>query len=230
MGLNKSRGNMYDFVSHTWNTTKGKCSHSCSYCSIKSIAERFNSPQKDARFDNKELKTNLGVNNFIFVGSSNDMFSKEIPEEWILKTFEYCKKFDNSYLFQTKNPKRFLDFVETGLLPDKTVLCSTIESNRFYFDAMQNSPRPEHRANALSKIKGIDIYITVEPIMDFDLTEFVKILKSTNAKQINIGADSSKIADRNLIEPSKGKILQLISELEKFTVVKQKTNLKRLLI
>ena len=77
--LNKSAGNMYDWVTHTWNTIKGKCYHSCSYCSIKSIAKRFNSVQKDARFDSKELKTNLGSGNFIFVGSSNDMFSKDIP-------------------------------------------------------------------------------------------------------------------------------------------------------
>ena len=87
MGLNISKGNMYEFITHTWNTVKGKCIHDCSYCYMK----RFKT-LKDIRFDESELKTNLGTNNFIFVGSSNDLFSDNIPREWIMKTFEHCDK------------------------------------------------------------------------------------------------------------------------------------------
>lgn len=36
MGLNKAKGNMYEFITHTWNPIKGKCPH--------------------VRFDEKELK------------------------------------------------------------------------------------------------------------------------------------------------------------------------------
>jgi molybdopterin converting factor small subunit len=36
-------------------------------------------------FDEKELKTDLGKGNFIFVGSSCDMWAQNIPEEWIEK-------------------------------------------------------------------------------------------------------------------------------------------------
>jgi hypothetical protein len=68
MGLNTSKGNMYDFVTHTWNTVKGECYHDCSYCYMKRWGKL-----KPARFDQKELKTDLGSNNFIFVGSSCDM-------------------------------------------------------------------------------------------------------------------------------------------------------------
>jgi molybdenum cofactor biosynthesis enzyme MoaA len=32
MGLNKSTGNMHEFITHTWNTIKGECPHGCSYC------------------------------------------------------------------------------------------------------------------------------------------------------------------------------------------------------
>lgn len=32
MGLNVSKGNMYEFITHTFNTIKGKCYHDCSYC------------------------------------------------------------------------------------------------------------------------------------------------------------------------------------------------------
>ena len=107
MALNKSKGNMYEFVTHTWNTVKGACPHDCSYCYMKGIAKRFCKPQLPIHFDEKELKTNLGEGNFIFVGSSNDLFAKNIPAEWVLKTFDYCDKFNNRYFFQSKNPKGF---------------------------------------------------------------------------------------------------------------------------
>lgn len=73
MGLNTSKGNMYEFITHTWNTIKGECYHDCSYCYMK----RFGKLNK-VRFDAKELKTDLGTGNFIFVGSSCDMFAENI--------------------------------------------------------------------------------------------------------------------------------------------------------
>ena len=102
MGLNESTGNMYDFVTHTWNTVKGKCPHDCSYCYMK----RWKN-QKKIRFDSKELETDLGKGNFIFVGSSCDLFAHDILYEWIIKTMEHLKRFDNKYLFQSKNPEYF---------------------------------------------------------------------------------------------------------------------------
>ena len=35
--LNKvsKNGNMYQFVTHTWNTIKGECPHGCPYCYMK---------------------------------------------------------------------------------------------------------------------------------------------------------------------------------------------------
>lgn len=35
MALTKSRGNMYPFVTHTWNAIKGMCFHDCPYCYMK---------------------------------------------------------------------------------------------------------------------------------------------------------------------------------------------------
>ena len=53
------------------------------------------------------------------------------------------------------------------------------------------------------------------------------MLRDANVTQINIGADSG---NNNLSEPKKEKVLKLISKLEKITIVKQKSNLKRLLV
>ena len=52
--------------------------------------------------------------------------------------------------------------------------------------------------------------------------------KSCKPVQANIGADSSPKRN-NLPEPPKEKILELIAELETFTKVVKKKNLKRLL-
>lgn len=223
MSLNKSKGNMYEWVTHTWNTVKGECSHDCSYCYMKRWGKL-----NPVRFDEKELKTDLGKDNFIFVGSSCDMWAKDIPDEWIEKTLNHCEGFNNRYLFQTKNPSRILDFIDNNVISDRSVICATIESNRFYYEHMGNSPDLWLRASEMNEIahNGIKTYVTIEPIMDFDLDEMVYYIETCLPEQVNVGADTGK---NNLPEPSKEKILALISELEKFTIVHSKSNLKRLL-
>ncbi len=92
---------MYDFITHTWNTIKGECPHGCSYCYMKRWGK-----QPPLHFDEKELKTDLGKNNFIFVGSSCDMFAESIPDEWIIKTLDHCKKYsENNYFLALKELK-----------------------------------------------------------------------------------------------------------------------------
>jgi DNA repair photolyase len=244
MALNKSKGNMYEFVTHTWNTVKGACPHDCGYCYMKGLAKRFNKPQCPAYFDENELKTNLGSGNFIFVGSSNDLFAANIPEEWIIKTMEHCNqwdnlnschKFDNNYLFQTKNPMRIAELIWAKKFPYKRwrdVFCVTIESNRDYSEFMMNAPKIDDRFTGMGLIDGIK-HLTIEPIMDFDTDVFVEKIKNIgrahlgdHVKQVNIGADSGH---NKLPEPPKEKVLELIAALEEFTTVKQKSNLSRIL-
>ena len=219
MGLNLSKGNMYEWIYATWNTIKGKCYHDCSYCSIKRYGKL-----NPIRFDEKELKTDLGSGRTIFVGSSNDMFADDIPYEWIIKTLDHCKKFDNTYLFQSKNPKGF-DAISIHNI-EKFKLCITIETNRIYPDIMRNAPDPIERAIVFGNIPVEEKYITIEPIMDFDLNSLVTLVKFCRVKQVNIGADSK---GHKLPEPDPGKIRELIEALDEFTVVDIKKNLIRLL-
>jgi DNA repair photolyase len=216
MGLNISKGNMYDFVTHTWNTVKGKCPHDCSYCYVKRWGKL-----NPVRFDEKELKTDLGENNFIFVGSSCDMFASDIPENWIKKTLKHCGEYEfNKYLFQTKNPANI-----RRLLPYESFVCTTLETNRWYPEIMGNSPKPINRIKEMLFIRHRQ-YITIEPIMDFDLDTFVAMIKEINPIQVNIGADSG---GHNLPEPSKDKLLEFIDQIQKFTIIHNKSNLKRIL-
>ena len=102
--MNKQKGNMYAFVTYTWNPIKGECSHDCKYCYMKVWK------QKPLRLVEKELEDDLGSENFIFVGSSTDLFAKDVPEDWINKVLIKCSQHKNKYLFQTKNPNRLSHF------------------------------------------------------------------------------------------------------------------------
>ncbi|HEY0088889.1 MAG TPA: DUF5131 family protein [Candidatus Lokiarchaeia archaeon] len=225
MGLNKSKGQMYEWITHTWNPLGGKCPHGCSYCSTNKFyyPHLIKKYSGEVRLVESELKTNLGTGNFIFVCAQHDLFAEGIPREFIMKIQNHCRKFDNFYLFQSKNPEGFITFQHT--MPEKTVICTTIETDRWYKEFMGNSPHPYIRTNDMLRI-DFKKYVTIEPIMNFTLERMIEIMKAIDPIQINIGADSG---NNHLPEPPKEKILELIAELEKFTVVKQKSNLKRLL-
>ena len=236
MALNKSKGNMYEWITHTWNPLAGECPHGCSYCSTNKLMRYPGIKNKytgDPRSHELEMKTNLGAGNFIFVVAQSDLFAEGVSDKIIRQILEYCANFENKYLFQTKNPRRLLDF-EYELEWLDFVLCTTIETNRVYPGIMKDCPPPKERANLMNDIchefgfgfPNKKLYVTIEPIMDFDLKEMTLLIEDCLPTQVNIGADSG---NNNLPEPSKEKILALISELEKFTKVKQKSNLARLL-
>lgn len=218
MTLRESKGNMYEWVTHTWNAIKGKCPYDCSYCYMK----RF--PQGELRFDEKELKTKLGEGNFIFVGSSTDMFSDEILDKWIEKTLEHCNNYPkNTYLFQTKNPVMFHKWKND--LPTNSILGTTIETDR---DTPSKAPKVAER---IAWMSDKDLWlkrkmITIEPIMDFDVLNLIWMIKEVRPEFVSIGADSQ---GHNLKEPLEFKIHNLIKQLRKFTKVNLKDNLKRIL-
>ena len=224
MALRVSKGNMYSWVTHTWNPVKGKCPHDCSYCYMKRFGK-----QNPLRLVESELKTDLGKDNYIFVGSSCDLFAEEVNSDWIKRTLEYCKRFDNTYLFQSKNPRAFLEISEfyPEWLPERSIFCTTIESDKYYHPEMGNTPSPRNRATSMYLLSNkFKKYVTIEPIMDFDIDGLVELIKIFNPQQVNIGSDS---CGNHLPEPSKDKILTLIDALKEFTVIDQKKNLNRLL-
>ena len=224
MSLRKQKGNMYDFVSHTWNPIKGRCEHDCEYCYMKRWGE-----QPKLHLDEKCLNDDLGKGNTIFVGSSTDMFADGVPGEWIRRSLMHCRKYSNEYFYQSKNPQGFKDYL--GYMPLKLSLCITIETNRDY-PVMGNTPFPSERALIFGSVLDDSIeelriskFVTIEPIMDFDLKELLGLINLCNPEQVNIGADSQR---NNLPEPSAEKVLELVAELRKNTKVHLKKNLKRI--
>lgn len=219
----KPNSNMYQgWLTHTFNTVKGKCPHDCAYCYMKKWGE-----QTDLHFDEKELKTDLGEGNFIFVGSSCDLFAAEISLKWIADTLEHCCKFNNRYLFQSKNPERIIS--NRHRLPSRVILGTTIETNRV-FKEMCNAPPPSKRAFAMNRAVTLFDYntmVTIEPIMSFDLDILVDLIKSCGPDFVNIGANTNYKV--KLTEPSQSEVIALIEELRNITEIKIKSNLKRLM-
>ena len=218
MGLNKQSGNMYPFVTHTWNPIRGRCPHQCSYCYMK----RFK--VGNLRLEERELTTNLGSSNYIFVGSSTDMWAAEVPTEWIQRVIQHTKKYNNTYLFQTKYPIRFLDFIED--INRNYILGTTLETNRDYDVSLAPTPMDRWTQFKLLKKYKIRRMVSIEPVMDFDLVDFLCMLRDIKPEFVSIGADSKR---NNLIEPSSEKLEKLIKHLKSYTNVIIKNNVKRLM-
>lgn len=234
MGLRPRDGNMYDFITHSWNTIKGRCLHDCSYCYMK----KRNDNLPKVHLDSDEFKTDLGDGLFIFVGSSIDLFANDIPEDWILLTLDHCYNANNKlfgeknkYMFQSKNPRRIIDFLKHPVFQD-SVICTTIETNKWIPKVMNGSPRIEDRVSAMEEIAmlGYKTYVTVEPIMQFDMDEMIECIRRCKPIQVNFGKNTNWKVRIPQPKGEKGKILikKLIREVAKFTdKVVIKSNLQK---
>lgn len=218
---------MYDDVV-TWNPLGGQCPHQCSFCSTNRL-KRF--PVIKYKYSG-ELRLFSDLHKLprkpatIFVAAQNDLFAEAVPESFILRVLFQCQiNTQHRYFFQTKNPGRYLDFKVN--IPTGSILCTTIETNRWYPEIMRNSPTPLGRAGAMSRMYGFEKHVTVEPIMDFDMAEMVSMIKHCNPARVNIGADSK---GHNLPEPTREQVMELIDALGALDIeVKLKSNLTRLI-
>ncbi|MDD3491932.1 MAG: hypothetical protein PHZ19_00350 [Candidatus Thermoplasmatota archaeon] len=226
MTLNKSVGNMYGWVTHTWAPLAGECPHRCSYCWVRRGRLR-NSPkyQGRPRLDPKAMNDNLGHDRVVFVAHTNDLFADGIDGYLIELILRKVSQHVNTYCFQTKNPVRYKEFANK--LPKRLILGTTLETNRPISDG---APFPEERAAAMVAIKSAiphaKIFVTIEPVIDFDLREFVEMIRTVGPDFVAVGADSQECG---LPEPDRFKLFELLAELEKFTEIRQKENLGRLL-
>lgn len=211
--------NMYPWAEKRWNPIHGACPHACFYCYVPhmTVYRTTDYYKGKPRLYEPAFKP-LGKGKTIFVCSMIDLMAKEIPEIDIVKVLEHCRKYDNTYLLQSKNPKRFLDFIQ--MCPDKTIFGTTIETNR----------QPEFDISRIYALQLLIVhsyktFLSLEPIMDFDLEPLVKQIKTIKPSFVSIGADSK---NHYLPEPSWDKVQTLIKELKKFTEVRVKDNLNRL--
>lgn len=224
---------MYAYIDGTYNPIKGACYYGCLYCFMRVVRHRFGQDPTH-RLDEKELKVSLGSGNFIFVGSSTDEFAENVPSEWIVKILDHLNEFpDNTYQLQSKNPARFLEFLNHPLFGDKSrvIFCTTLESD-IDRPEISKAPTMDARVTAMQNLSalGFRTMVTVEPIMAFSSPQnFSALIASCNPMQVNIGTNTSRGV--KLPEPTQAEFQALMLELEKLNVnIHLKRNIDRMIV
>lgn len=101
------------------------------------------------RFD-WPTKIKFGRN--VFVGSMADMFGEWVPDEWIEMVFEACDKSpQHNYMFLTKNPKRYMELADKGILRAK---------NNFWYGTSTPTPGTEFFWH-----EQLNTFVSIEPIL-----------------------------------------------------------------
>lgn len=225
---------MYPWVTHTHSHLGGECPHKCVYCYVDN--PRFGRPERYKgllRLIDKEFQVNYDERTLtkdggqypgvIFVENTSDLFAGDVPMSFIQRVMDHCLRWpDNTYVLQTKNPARYVDYADT--LPENVILGCTIETNRD-IPEISSAPRPLHRCVAMAGLDGRR-FITIEPVLDFDVEEFADWIVTIDPEFVNIGADSK---GHKLPEPPIWKVDALIDAfLEAGIEIREKHNLERL--
>jgi hypothetical protein len=170
-----------------------------------------------------ELTVKYGSGKTIFIEHMNDLFCKDMPQAFINAVVIHCLKWSqNVYVFQTKNPARYLTM--DSLFPEGSILGSTIETNRD-IPGISEAPKPEERMIAMEKLEGRK-FITIEPVLDFDVDVLASWIARIRPEFLNLGADSK---NHGLPEPAVDKIMRLVEKLKEYGIeLREKHNLKRL--
>lgn len=200
--MNKTK---IDWCDSTWNPVTG-CLHDCEYCYAKDIAHRFGGKQKYANVfeendpvigtDGKALAyphsfsptlLRYRLNDYIgkkgrniFVCSMADLFGSWVPDSWIEEVFKACEKApQHNYLFLTKNPRRYIELAEKGILR-----CS---DNMWYGSTVTN---PD--AIAFYGKGDCKTFISAEPLLK-PFTDFFNI---SGIDWIIVGAETGRRKDK----------------------------------
>lgn len=225
---NRSNGRkMFNVVTKTWNPVTG-CLHFCTYCWARKLAttKLKNSHRYKGGFKpslNKgEFRTKFKEGDFVFVSDMGDLFGDFVPSEWIFRVIEHIKHFPKSFfLFLTKNPERYKKFLD--IMPKNAILGATIETNRdlTYLEAtISRAALPSIRYLAMKKLEWDKKFISIEPILDFDLGVLSKWIKDIFPFMVYAGYDNY---GNKLPEPPLSKTLRLLVEISKMTFVVKKT-------
>ena len=152
-----------DWAKWSWNPVTG-CLHGCEYCYARDIANRFYANKFEPTFHEYRLKApncttiphNLDQDpgrNKVFVCSMADLFGNWVNPEWINKILTVCTETPKwTYIFLTKNPKRYLEFK----MPDNSWIGATGDTQARVDEALKVFGQSNH------PIK----FISAEPLLE----------------------------------------------------------------
>lgn len=153
----------------------------------------------------------------IFVCDMGDLFADDVPEEWIQRVLDHVRKFEKTtFLFLTKNPKRYHSFEYYGNM----ILGATIETDLDdVYKGISRAPAPSKRLEAMRDLEWGRKFLSIEPVVDFS-PNFLQAIVDVNPFMIYFGYDNY---NNRLPEPPVEKAHHLIVELRKrgFRVVEK---------
>lgn len=217
---------MFKSIDKTWNVFVG-CRFDCTYCNARKTAltrlkhlDRYKDGFKPHLVES-ELKKTFKPGEFIFVSYMGDIaHASQYEFSQILSRIRQFPKTD--FLLCSKSPGTFYRF---GIdIPDNVILGTTIESNFDY--GHSKAPTPEVRWKSLGVLNNPRKFLSIEPIMDFDLFTMLKWIKARKPEIIEVGADNYH---NNLPEPPWEKVEKLLTNLRAICPqVIEKAGLERL--
>ena len=180
-----------EWCDSSWNPVTG-CFNDCTYCYARKMAVRFGGNQKCANIfeENEPVKSQTGKilpypHSFsptfhrykldelhkwakprtIFVCSMADLFGDWIPDEGICEVFAACKYApQHSYLFLTKNPKRYEKLYLRNRLP--------LDGNMWYGTSVTNTEQLEQAIMAFGAMPmKVNTFFSIEPLLE-DITAY----------------------------------------------------------
>lgn len=145
----------------------------------------------------------IKMGNNVFVGAMADVFGSWVPNEWISEVLDVCvNNTMHNYMFLTKNPDRYWELEEKGILPSG--------SNMWYgFSYTRNEDQ------GWASMNGKNNFISVEPLLE-DLRLFNANVLCPAAKWVIIGAETGN--RKNKIVPKLEWVNKILLHCDKFNI------------
>jgi hypothetical protein len=203
----------------TWNPFKG-CRFDCIYCTPS--FQRQSKRQKNlcpncykyAPHCHEDRLGKIPSAKIIFVCGNADL--SFCPPSFMQKIIDRLVEHNartkgKTYFLQSKRPACFEPFLAD--LPDNVILLTTLETNRDDgYEAISKAPPPSVRYAQFRALKYPRKVVTIEPVLDFDLTTFVNWIRTIRPEYVWLGFNS-KPESVELPEPSVDKVQKLIQKL-----------------
>lgn len=218
-------GKMYP-ETRTWNPFLG-CRYDCVYCEssfkkvLKWIARRnLCQDCRDYRphYHPERLRTaRIPSARTVFVFGQGDISFCE--PDYVRMTFRVIKahrpRIQKDYYFQSKNPVCLEQYI--GEYPRNSILVTTLETNRDEgYEWISRAPVPSVRFRDFLGLDYPSKVVTIEPVIDFDLDEFLEWMLKLNdqgsLRYVWYGYNSNPGKVR-LPEPSVGKSQEFVDLL-----------------
>ena len=146
----------------------------------------------------------LKMGNNIFVGAMADIFGEWVPDEWISAVLNACEQYPvHNYLFLTKNPERYWELEDKGLLPNT--------ENMWYGFSYTNNKS----SGWASKYGDKNNFVSVEPLLE-DLQLFDENALCRAAKWVIIGAQTGR--SKTKVVPKPEWIEKILRHCDKFHI------------